>query len=1241
MQTAKPPVAAAPPHPATPASSARVTTPPSSPLLTPAPPHAKPTREEISRRAFDIEEKLGTNWLSKLGIIILVIGVVFFIAYKLRTMGPLGKDMAGFATSIVLLGGGIFLERKSNYRLLGQTVIGGGWALTYFMTYAMYHVSAAKVLDSQMLDSVLLLAVAGAMVAHTLTYNSQTVTGIAFLLGFSTVAISRETVYSLSAGAILAAGLVVICLLRRWYELEVFGILASYLNHFLWLREILDRLGPGHHIFPEYMPSTMLLGFYWVAFRVSYVLRRDPDEREEGLSTLAALLNTGLLLALLKYQSARPELAFWALLVIGAVELALGQLPRIKARRTAFVTLSTVGTALMIAAVPFRQTGGNPAVLWLVEAEALFLVGVFVPEILFRHFGVFTAVLTSLSLLFRDALKVFETRVSTGHESAEWQLAALFAIAVVIFYSNAHWAARRWKALFTTDFERQYLLALSYLGGVLALAGVWLAFPGAWTGVAWTTLALAAAVAAARFEINAVWVQGLIFALSGYAWTLARNLDADERWHGMTLRLITMGVVAALLYVTARPVGLAKIDYAIATSATYTWAASLLVAILALKELPEHWVAVAWAGYALALLLAGRLLKRSELAWQSHCLAVAAFFWTFSANNLELTKTWHGVTLRLITISLVAVLLYACARWARKTGFAAATWISAGHTWAGTLLVALLGWKELQPEWTPVAWAGYALALLLAGRALKRGELAWQSHCLVVATFFWTLANNLEVTNTWHGVTLRLITISLVAILLYVSARWAGMTESAYAGWISAGHTWAGTLLVALLGWKELDSAWTPVSWAAFALVLLLVGRGLKRSELPMQAHCLAAAAFLWALFVNLNSAQPFHGVSLRLVTVTLIAVMLYVATRWSAEPESEYAFHISAAYSWAGSALLTTLMWYQLRAPSVTLGWALFGLVVFELGWMRASNSLRLQAYVAFAAAFLRIFFVNFNAQIAPGEMSVRLYTTLPLAAVFYYAYWRIAGGEEKYDELEQSYSLARWLNYFGAIAVAGMVRFELQPNWVAAGWAAMVVVLLAIAVRTGSAMFLHQGLLLGIAVLFRTRFFNFELPRYYPPGLLSQPALTVGAACGLLLLALPFAFRLREKHAEASDRAKSRFAAFAAGVVRRPEQLLFFIPVGLLTWLLMIEMRKGLITLAWGLEGVSVFLLALAAKERSFRLTGLGLLLLCVGKILLVDVWTLNPSDRYLTFIALGIALLGVSFLYTRYKVTLREYL
>jgi uncharacterized membrane protein len=57
--------------------------------------------------------------------------------------------------------------------------------------------------------------------------------------------------------------------------------------------------------------------------------------------------------------------------------------------------------------------------------------------------------------------------------------------------------------------------------------------------------------------------------------------------------------------------------------------------------------------------------------------------------------------------------------------------------------------------------------------------------------------------------------------------------------------------------------------------------------------------------------------------------------------------------------------------------------------------------------------------------------------------------------------------------------------------------------------------------------------------------------------------------------------------------------------------------------------------------RLAGLTLLLVSVAKILLMDVWALEPADRSMTLIVMGLALLGVSFLYTRFGKVIRRYL
>jgi hypothetical protein len=231
----------------------------------------------------------------------------------------------------------------------------------------MNHVAAARVLSSEAVDLVLLLIVAGAMVAHSLYYRSQTATALAFLLGFTAVAISHTDFAGLIANAVLVAALIVIVVRMRWYKMEIAGLIAAYGTHLVWLKPLIDS---GVRPLPGANFSVALLIGYWAMFRASYVVRKISAAREESISTLAALLNSFLLLATLKYQAAHPELAFWALLGFGAIEVALAQLPIVRRRRTAFLILTTVGVALLMAAVPFRYSGAGLAILWLFASQA-------------------------------------------------------------------------------------------------------------------------------------------------------------------------------------------------------------------------------------------------------------------------------------------------------------------------------------------------------------------------------------------------------------------------------------------------------------------------------------------------------------------------------------------------------------------------------------------------------------------------------------------------------------------------------------------------------------------------------------------------------------------------------------------------------------------------------------------------------------------------------------------------------
>ncbi|HET7105708.1 MAG TPA: DUF2339 domain-containing protein [Candidatus Acidoferrum sp.] len=1120
---------------------------PSRPIPPPLSPPPQPARVSAREATSQLEETLGKNWLNKLGIIALVIGISLFLAYKFPSLSNPEKVGLGYLISFVILGIGIYLERSDRYRIFARALIGGGWALTFFVTYAMHFVQYTRVIETQSIDLILLFLVAGAMVFHTLRYDSQVVTGLAFLLAFFTVGISQDTIYSLSAGAILALGLIAIVHRRRWFELEVFGILAAYVNHFIWLTRVVIPAVGHHRMFPEFVPSTILLCLYWGTYRWSYISRVIKSDTEERISTLAALLNTSLLLGLFKYQSVRPELAFYALLLLGAVELSLGQLPVTRRRRIAFVILSTIGIILLVAAIPFKYSGMDTAVIWLAEAQMLILAGVFTREILFRRFGLLVALLTSGDMLVNQALPELHKRAPELFDfgpyvprlpSLNLQLAISFLAAGLLFYANALVIPRRYKDLLTTESEFIFYRALSYLAALMLFISLWLAFP--------------------------------------YGWT-----------------------------------------------------------------------AVLWAAAAFLLVVIARALSAEDLSYHAHLFSLAAFIRALDVNSSLAVPYLHtSASLRLVTLSLVIALFYLCARWLSLESSGAAIESSELYTTASAVLVVILAYRECHWAWISIAWGGFALALAVIGFFRERPDLSFQAHVLVLAAFARTLFVNIDATQEWHHFTLRFITFSLMAALLYLCAYFSGPRDSDVARLFSALHTWAGSILIAVLAFKEVSSPWIAVVWTLFAFLLLVISARVKRIQLHFQAYLLSISALFQIVAVNLNAVEPwslYPHVSLRLVTVSLVAALFYLCARWAAKGEFSLAPIAGAGYTWIASSLVVTLIYYEVAAHAIALGWALFALLLFEIGLYSKSLNWRAQAYAAFALSFLRLAW--FNLDFGPREL---LLTTLPVAFLYYYAYLRLTRLTEspasaKDFVLDRQFLAAPALAWLGSATLILFARSYFPGGSALIAWAALTVLFIGVAWAAQRDIFLHQSVVLAFIVFFRG--LSYELlaaghPNF--PGHFDR-WVYVAVAAALIFLCQAFAFPIRERFAAQRSRPSSEDDLFAnlSALLRRPEQIYFFLPMILVTFLIFNEVSQGRVTIGWGLEAVAAFLFALIVGERSFRLAGLGLLLVCVAKIVLLDVWRQEVSDRFITFIILGIALLLVSYLYTRYSEAIRRYL
>ncbi|MEO6120064.1 MAG: DUF2339 domain-containing protein [Terriglobales bacterium] len=113
---------------------------------------------------FSMEEMIGTNWLPKLGVTIMFIGLVSWIAAQWQSIPAAGRIGLFYLLGSAMLGAGVWLEKRERYLVLGRSLIGGGWAVAFFTTYAMHHIPAAKILGSLEVDLLLMVAVAGAMV---------------------------------------------------------------------------------------------------------------------------------------------------------------------------------------------------------------------------------------------------------------------------------------------------------------------------------------------------------------------------------------------------------------------------------------------------------------------------------------------------------------------------------------------------------------------------------------------------------------------------------------------------------------------------------------------------------------------------------------------------------------------------------------------------------------------------------------------------------------------------------------------------------------------------------------------------------------------------------------------------------------------------------------------------------------------------------------------------------------------
>jgi hypothetical protein len=692
---------------------------------------------------------------------------------------------------------------------------------------------------------------------------------------------------------------------------------------------------------------------------------------------------------------------------------------------------------------------------------------------------------------------------------------------------------------------------------------------------------------------------------------------------------IGLAVIAAVLYANANIIGrrwrdLFKEELESQSLRTLSFAASIIAVCAVYALVADNAVSIVLALLVFSLCLLGKQFSIGDLTYQAHWIAVAAFAQTIVTGR-TLETPWHSVPGRVLMFVPVAGLLYMSSRYVRLSETANKELCFPAYSWAATSLLAVLIWFQ-SPDWSmSLLWIGLGLALSIASDTLKRGDLKWQTFALVLISFIHAFSVSLGPTTLFHHLTYRLISVSLTAAGIYLLARWAPRAE------IRPIYTVAGTVLLTVLAYQEAPEPWIPVAWISLALALGFAARLWNDRALLLQTHALSLLAAGWTLYASF--APQYRGTRVQLISVILTAGSLYLLNWITDIAEIVGDERIPMTYSWAGSLLLSWLIWYQLPPIDVSLVWGVFGLALFMIGDWKSWSFLRIQAYVALTCSFAHIFYANFNVLSAPDAARPEVFTVIPLVGIYFFVYWQLHAKKTQGTALESRIRIEDLVACLGTATLAALGRFELPAESVAIGYAALVIATLLAARFARLQVFIYQALaLLGMAA-FRLSMNNFYHLRDAFGSNLSAALWTIG----VLAAGVPICLSIRGNAAQ-----EFRGPRWIALLAKRAEQPMFFVPFVLMAVLLALKVDPGMITLAWGAEAVVVFVLALWAKERSFRLAALALLLLSATKIILWDVWQLNdPTARYLTLIGVGLLILVVSYLISRNREALREYL
>jgi len=402
-------------------------------------PQPPPRPSSVTKTQEDLESRIGSHWLNRIGIAALLIGISYFLkfAFENNWIGPAGRVAIGMIAGIAIV---FWSERfrSKGYQAFSYSLKAVGIGTLYLSLWAAFQRYA---LIPSSVAFVMMLAVTASAAAMALAQDAQILAAFALTGGFSTPLLlstgENREVALFTYVAILDVATLVLVMFKPWRRLLVMSYAGTLLLYIGWYAQFYNRSQLGL--------TLAFATIFFAVFAIAPLITLQPENEAALFASIPAILafiNAAVyfLQAYAMIEEVEKTYMAWFALILAAIYIFLSRMVHARnlvpgATEILYFLHLAVAIGFITIAIPIRLNSHWITMGWFVEAGVLLWIGDHIDSDFLNLFALAALVLGVFRLLAFDNFETTQLILNMRM--------ATHAVAILVLGAVAWFAAKR------------------------------------------------------------------------------------------------------------------------------------------------------------------------------------------------------------------------------------------------------------------------------------------------------------------------------------------------------------------------------------------------------------------------------------------------------------------------------------------------------------------------------------------------------------------------------------------------------------------------------------------------------------------------------------------------------------------------------------------------------------------------------------------------------------------------------